>query len=359
VEAARASDGYAGCSVDRFFAWGSVLDDSVFLPADTDGVSRNDLWMLRPRDALLEITVYHRVMDFAESTLLSTPIPAFPGDVYLAGDHDRDGQADLFVIRREGVTRLEVWDGAARFTTKVVDDPIQPVDATGWQFAIGDRDVDGRLDVYAIDPFAGLVTVLGGDDYRQVLDTFAVAPAAGAAVALAVGDLDGDGRDDLYLLGPDGRLEVLMGGNGSGSGDPSAWFRDPDWECSDDALPYGTEGPFRDDDGSVFEADVEWLAAAGITKGCNPPFNDAFCPGEPVTRGQMAAFLVRALGLTDEGSVGFVDDDGSVFEADIERMAAAGITKGCNPPVADRFCPDRFVTRAEVAAFLHRALGEP
>ena len=55
---------------------------------------------------------------------------------------------------------------------------------------------------------------------------------------------------------------------------------------------------FTDTDGSVFEADIDWLAAEGITKGCNPPNNDKFCPDGQVTRGQMAAFLVRALELS-------------------------------------------------------------
>jgi hypothetical protein len=45
-----------------------------------------------------------------------------------------------------------------------------------------------------------------------------------------------------------------------------------------------------------------------------------------------------------------------IFEADIERLAAAGITTGCNPPANDRFCPDRNVTRAQMAAFLQRGL---
>jgi len=35
---------------------------------------------------------------------------------------------------------------------------------------------------------------------------------------------------------------------------------------------------------------------------------------------------------------------------------AAGITAGCDPPVNDRFCPDDVVTRGQMAAFLHRAL---
>jgi len=118
-----------------------------------------------------------------------------------------------------------------------------------------------------------------------------------------------------------------------------------------------TSGTFIDDDGSIFETDIEKLAEAGITKGCNPPINDRYCPDDSVTRGQMAAFLVRALDLTASGSSEFVDDNGSVFEADIEKLAEAGITKGCNPPVNDRYCPGENVTREQMAAFLVRALG--
>jgi hypothetical protein len=70
----------------------------------------------------------------------------------------------------------------------------------------------------------------------------------------------------------------------------------------------------------------------------------------------MAAFLVRALGLSSGGgSNRFIDDNGSVFETDINKIAAAGITKGCNPPSNTRFCPDDLVTRGQMAAFLRRA----
>jgi hypothetical protein len=72
----------------------------------------------------------------------------------------------------------------------------------------------------------------------------------------------------------------------------------------------------------------------------------------------MAAFLVRALGLTDDGGGNtFTDDDGSVFEEDIARLAASGITRGCNPPDNTKFCPGDKVTREQMAAFLRRALG--
>ncbi len=113
---------------------------------------------------------------------------------------------------------------------------------------------------------------------------------------------------------------------------------------------------FTDTTGHVFAGDVARLAEAGITRGCNPPTNTRFCPDEPVTRGQMAAFLVRALDLTATGDT-FDDSRGHLFEGDIRRLAEAGITRGCNPPSNTRFCPDDNVTREQMAAFLRRALG--
>ncbi|RLE26459.1 MAG: hypothetical protein DRJ50_00850 [Actinobacteria bacterium] len=122
-------------------------------------------------------------------------------------------------------------------------------------------------------------------------------------------------------------------------------------------LPAATEDYFVDDDESVFEGDINRIAASGITMGCNPPDNDRFCPDSTITREQMAAFLVRAFGYTDAGEGDlFTDDDGSIFETDIDRLATAGITKGCNPPSNTRFCPSQTLTRAEMATFLYRAL---
>ncbi len=123
--------------------------------------------------------------------------------------------------------------------------------------------------------------------------------------------------------------------------------------------PGGCTHGFTDVDSSnVFEADICWLAAAAITLGCNPPANDEFCPKDYVTRGQMAAFLVRALGYTDNGGGDlFSDDDGSVFEDNIDKLGTAGVTRGCDPPTNDMFCPNDYVTRGQMAAFLVRALG--
>ena len=112
---------------------------------------------------------------------------------------------------------------------------------------------------------------------------------------------------------------------------------------------------FADDDDSIFEADIEWLYSVGVTQGTSPT---TFDPNGAVTRGQMAAFLVRALKYTDDGGGDlFIDDDESIFRGDIDRLGTAGVTRGCNPPTNDQFCPDGLVTRGQMAAFLHRALG--
>ena len=67
----------------------------------------------------------------------------------------------------------------------------------------------------------------------------------------------------------------------------------------------------------------------------------------------MAAFLVRGFGLGESAADPFDDDDGNYFEAAIGALAASGITTGCT---ATAFCPERPVTRGEMAAFLIRAL---
>ncbi len=121
------------------------------------------------------------------------------------------------------------------------------------------------------------------------------------------------------------------------------------------SLPPG--GTFIDDDGDLHEGSIEAIAAAGITVGCNPPIGDRFCPHRSVTRAEMATFLVRALELPQVNAADtFRDDDESVHQGSIEAIAAAGITVGCNPPRGDRFCPYEAVTRAEMATFLARAV---
>ena len=109
---------------------------------------------------------------------------------------------------------------------------------------------------------------------------------------------------------------------------------------------------------------AEELADRNITAGCETdPLR--YCPDQPVTRAQMATFFVRTFDLETATPAGFADTGGNTHEANIDALAAAGITTGCKTGPL-RFCPDQPVTRAQMATFLHRALlaqkeqmGEP
>jgi hypothetical protein len=114
-------------------------------------------------------------------------------------------------------------------------------------------------------------------------------------------------------------------------------------------LPPAAGDYFWDDDGSVHQDDINRVAEAAITHGCG---GGAYCPSSVVTRDQMASFLVRSLGLPPAGTDYFWDDAGSAHEDDINRLAAAGVTTGCG---GGAYCPGGWVTREQMAAFLHRA----
>ena len=113
--------------------------------------------------------------------------------------------------------------------------------------------------------------------------------------------------------------------------------------------------PFSDDDGSTHESAIAAIAAADVTAGCDPT-GRLYCPDREVTRGQMASFLVRALDLAATEIDYFADDEDSAHEDAINRLAASGITNGCG---ADSFCPDRAISRQHMATFLVRALDLP
>jgi hypothetical protein len=117
-------------------------------------------------------------------------------------------------------------------------------------------------------------------------------------------------------------------------------------------LPGTATDFFTDDETSTHEAAINRVAEAGITTGCTAT---TFCPNAPVTREQMASFLDRALDLPGTATDFFTDDETSTHEAAINRVAEAGITNGCT---ATTYCPKAVVTRGQMAAFLHRALGD-
>lgn len=107
------------------------------------------------------------------------------------------------------------------------------------------------------------------------------------------------------------------------------------------------------DPGTVHQFNIEAIRHAAITQGCG---GSRYCPQATVTRGEMASFLARARNLPlGDGTTRFRDvTDGSTHAAAIEAIAAAGYTGGCD---TGRFCPDQPVSRAEMASFLVRGFG--
>ncbi|MFY9552971.1 MAG: right-handed parallel beta-helix repeat-containing protein [Thermoanaerobaculia bacterium] len=110
---------------------------------------------------------------------------------------------------------------------------------------------------------------------------------------------------------------------------------------------------------SAFADWIEQLAAEGVTAGCG---GGNYCPSKPVTRAQMAVFLLK--GSIDPayapppatGTV-FTDVPVSAFAAAwIEDLFARGITGGCltNPL---RYCPSNSNNRQQMAVFLVRTFG--
>jgi hypothetical protein len=108
--------------------------------------------------------------------------------------------------------------------------------------------------------------------------------------------------------------------------------------------------------GHLFYTEIGKLSARGVTLGCGGGY---YCPDDSVTREQMAAFIVRALGDFNPPpppSQRFTDvPPANPFYSFIDEMAVRQITVGCG---GSSYCPSQPVPREQMAAFLVRALGE-
>jgi K319L-like, PKD domain/S-layer homology domain len=103
---------------------------------------------------------------------------------------------------------------------------------------------------------------------------------------------------------------------------------------------------------------IEQLASDGITRGCG---TGIYCPDNTVTRAQMAVFLLRAKhgsSYTPPTATGMFSDVPTTYWAAawIEQLAAEGITGGCS---IGNYCPESPVSRAQMAVFLVRTFNLP
>ncbi len=127
------------------------------------------------------------------------------------------------------------------------------------------------------------------------------------------------------------------------------------------AVPVGGSTGFTDVPSNYWAgAWIKQLAAEGITGGCT---STRYCPTSPITRDQMAVFLLRAKygggygppPIAPGGSTGFTDVPSSYWAgAWIKQLVAEGITSGCGAGI---YCPLSAVTRDQMAVFLSRTFG--
>jgi subtilisin-like proprotein convertase family protein len=110
--------------------------------------------------------------------------------------------------------------------------------------------------------------------------------------------------------------------------------------------------------GGIFDPWIEDLAGRGITGGCG---GGNYCPGNPVTRAQMAVFLLKTLlgsGYTPPACTGTVFLDvpctGGIFDPWIEDLAGRSITGGCG---GGNYCPGSPNTRGQMAVFLTKTFN--
>lgn len=109
---------------------------------------------------------------------------------------------------------------------------------------------------------------------------------------------------------------------------------------------------FWDTVGGELQRAVEAVAARGITLG---GADGAFHPMAPVTRGQMASFLSRALALPPtETAAPFADTADGPHAGAIAAAAEAGLVSGFPDGT---FRPGTVVTRGQMATFLQKGLG--
>ena len=101
---------------------------------------------------------------------------------------------------------------------------------------------------------------------------------------------------------------------------------------------------------------IEQLAHFGVTGGCG---GGNYCPNNPVTRAQMAVFLLKSQhgsAYSPPACTGVFPDVPcpSQFADWIEQLHAEGITGGCG---GGNYCPNSPNTRGQMAVFLVKTFG--
>jgi hypothetical protein len=353
--------------------WPSYSPGGTMIAFTRDRVAGNptidgDIWLMQANGTGLKRLT---------STSTSDVLPDWtPDGSWLVFASYRSGGEDIYSMRIDGTD-------VRRLTTNAAKDSYPTVSPDGTRIAFAsarDDALNGTLDIYTMNMDGSGVTRLttaADDDYAP--------------------DWSPDGSKVAFTSWRNGDAEIfVMNANGSGqtnlTNDPTFDDNEPSWSLDGTKIAiwsYDNTDPNSDADVYVmtatgaaqtavgssstfdewspdwqpipafplvdarfspFKSDIEWVFNAGITSGCS---SERYCPNDPVTRAQMASFLARALHLSGSAPDAFTDDNGSIYEPNINLVAQAGIASGCG---GTNFCPNGLVSREQMASFLARAL---
>jgi glucose/arabinose dehydrogenase len=262
------------------------------------------------------------------------PAAAIAGDPALTLTVNGAGFHPASVVRWNGAPRTTFYVSRTRLTATI---PASDLAATG----------GAAVTVVNPTPGGGISSPKGFDVNRRFLDVPAAYWAEGAVEAIAAaGITSGCGNRRFCPEAPVTRAQlaplVLKAARGASFSPPPA-----------------TGAVFADvSTGSFAAAWIEALSAEGITSGCGM---GNFCPGAVVTRAPLAVVLLKALeggSYRPEAATGLFADvpAGGAFAPWIEDLARRAITSGCG---GGNYCPDGPVSRAQLAVFLVRAFSIP
>ncbi len=285
----------------------------------------------------------------------------------IAFSSNRSGNYEIYTMNADGTA-------VTRRTTNAAGDYAPAWSPNGAKIAFQSTR-SGSLDVFVMNADGSGVTQLTTDGASDAVPHWSPDGTQIAFQSTRTGDWD------VYVMNADGSDVVNLSNNGSGNDFMPAWSPDgvhvawstdefTDWDILVTAVGSGLVQPLVqtvDDEWnpdwqpipafplvdakfSPFKSDIEWVFNAGITTGCSA---ERYCPDGYVTREQMASFLARALKLTGTAPDAFTDDEASPHEPNINLVAKAGIATGC---AATKYCPTALVSREQMASFLARAL---
>ena len=262
---------------------------------------------------------------------------------------------------------LAIIDDDARIGLRLTDAAGGPISSVGEGTARTVRVIAAMPPGFSsADPITVRVRVEGvhpttvGEDYAPVTPFDIVIPA-GATSAMGSFAFDASGAYDDSVFEGGGRLAV--------TGTTTALFavasarlwiyeNDSDPNPADRGgppRPAGCEGRFCDDDDSVHQPGIERVAEWGITTGCDPGDPYLFCPNRQVTRAQMAAFLYRAVARANGGdppAAGGAELSDVPADAWYRAYARWAVSAGVFAAPGGEFNPNAAVTRADMAAML-------